>query len=244
MLALLVLFPFARAAGAAEDRVTVTPCGNRVTVRAQAARLKDVLSRLGNATEISVYLKGAGDRRVTAELERVRIEEAVRELLKPYSSAVVFRRTPGARLSRIEVYIFASALGRVVESASPAAQPATEALPAEAPEGERHFAAEARKIERVADLLRDGKRLPRPFLADSDPSVRITALQWSTGKTNLVEALSNALADNDDLVQATARQMLLDRGAREDFIDALAALVRSGGKAEARQQLMHLGMNW
>jgi hypothetical protein len=241
ILALLMFFPFVAQAGAVEDPITVTSHDDRLTIRATDASLTDIFGRLSEVAEISVHLSGLRDARVTTKLEGVEIEEAVRQLLKPHNSAIVFKRNCDKRISSIDIYVYEFPRGRRLESASRSFDPPAETEPSQA---EQHFAAEAAKIDRVTDLVRDGKRRPQSLLGDPDPSVRITALQSCSGKNELVEALGDALTDNDDLVQATARQMLLDRGAPDDVIDTLASLERSGRRVEASLRLANLAEHW
>lgn len=239
-LALLLLSP---AGSQAKDTGTVAleVHGQRLTLRADDAPLAAILQQLANAARLTVHCREPVEERVSVDLSEVSFEEGVQRLLQHRNTLLVYDRR-SQRLST--VYVFglrdSTAAGMNLPSAT---APAGE-------EGEIDFQAEmlktAREIETFEQTLRDvaivepqeGSHLLQSFLANPDPSVRITALQWLVGKQGVdIDALALAVEDNDYTVQSVAAQMLLDYGVGDQDVQEIMAAAEEGDAVTVRQKL-------
>jgi hypothetical protein len=223
--------------------------GERFTLRAVGAPLIAILQQLAEVAGLSFYAEERLDERVSVNLTDVSLEEGVRRVLNRWNTIFLYDKS--AQVPSV-IYILGRRDGTLP---SPTSQP-TESFPgvAEAAEdGGVDVEAERQKIstkiEKLEETLRaapvaEGSEAPtllQDLLADPEPSVRITALQWFAGKGEAgIQALASALIEKDDLVRRVALQMVLDRGVGEQALEKVMAAAEVEDQRTVRQMLSAL----
>jgi hypothetical protein len=149
-----------------DGAIRVVMDGARVRVEVRDARPADVLRTLGIRSRVPVTVDGELPGRITREFSAVSLEDAVREVVRGYSAALVFGSTVeghGARLSDVRII----ARGNGPSSGEPAS-------PAHAPAATRRDAARPIALAELG-TLRAASPL-RAALEDPSRMVRTQAV--------------------------------------------------------------------
>lgn len=219
----------------------------RLTLRARDAPLAVILERLAEAGGIAIHLVEPVQERVSLDLAEVALEEGLRRLLRHRNTLVVYntyRGTPSA------VYVFGSLAGAPAPSIS--ARTDSAAAAAETSDDgevdiETRMLKAALEIEALEENFRDRSAaaaspgLLQDLLADSEPGVRITTLQWLARTPEVaVDALLTALMDSDALMQKVAIQLILEHGVDDRQVEKVMAAAEVEDEAALRRTLSAL----
>jgi hypothetical protein len=223
--------------------------GERLTLRAVGVPLIAILQQLAKTAGISIYIEEPLDERVSANLTDVSLEEGMRRVLNHWNTIFLYSKSA---LVPSVIYILGRRDGTLRPLISQLIEPSPEVTEV-AEDGEVDVEAERQKIstkiERLEETLHtaslaeasEAPPLLQDLMADPEPSVRITALQWFAGKGEAgVEALVSALIEKDDLVQRVALQMILDRGIDEQAIEEVRAAAEVEDQRTVHQMLRAL----
>jgi hypothetical protein len=210
----------AHARPAGPIHVVIDAAGLRVEVR--DARPADVLQTLGARSRVPVTLRGELPGRITREFSVASVEDAVREVLRGYSAALVFGRAAEGHDGRVsEIRVLA------VGNAPPGAEPA-----AREPDS-RAAVAPAPRLESIRALAKMGhvgavEDLSRVLVEDGHPVVRARAAigLGEFGTLRATRALMRALADPSPLVRMQAVRTL-GRADPEAAVSELGAILVS-----------------
>jgi hypothetical protein len=194
--------------------------------------LDRLLGRLTQAAGIHLHANSSSDR-ISVKLRDVPIDNALRNLLSDHDTIFVYGREQPDVL--VEIYVYGRRGGREASDVTTGAELDFNDLPS-------HSAAQ---VERTDALLRTDLGMAAPevpvpaeILADPEPEVRITGLQWSVGKGEaFVDALAHALVDEDGRVQSAARELLLQQGIDENAVTTVTDVAWSGDLLAVRDLL-------
>lgn len=244
-LALALQCPSTLSAGR-DATVALKVRGAHFTLRANDAPLSLILTQLAEATGITIYLAAPAQEPVSVELVDVGLEEGLRRLFKHWDTIFLY-----ARQSRwpLAIYILgrrsgaiAPQIARPVEAAAMASETTDNA--------EVNVDVERLKTSMSMGDLEETLRtalgtdasetssLIQDLMADPQPSVRITTLQWFAGQGETgVEALVTALLDNHDVVQRVAMQLLFEQGVSNEAVQEVMAAAAEENERAVRQML-------
>ncbi|MGH8532240.1 MAG: hypothetical protein ACREV1_05770 [Gammaproteobacteria bacterium] len=226
-------------ASPAERTLVVCSHHHRLSVVARDALMSEVLDVLSRVCGIRFYFYDADRTRVNLSAYDVEIEQGLKSLFKDRDTIFVYSPRDSARITAVYVY------GRRSGSLAWLADPGLD----NPSQDEVDFAARraelTRQVEAVEDVLRSDAGLqslkvplPPGVLADPEPAIRVTALQWSAGRGEaFMDALAVALVDSDMTVQVAARELLLERGVAREGMDRLLAIAEAGDETALRSLL-------
>jgi hypothetical protein len=209
---------------------------DRLTLRAQDAPLATVLERLSQVSGINIYTQTPPEEHVNLTLIDTNLEDGLQRLLRHHNT-LFFYGPGGKRLSTVQVFG-----PRNNASAATEFFPASAAIVETEPEHVKTALQVQELDQQLADLSATQtsgiSALMTSFLHDPENAVRLTALQWLVGRQDtVVDALTTALRDSDDVVQRAAFEILLTRGGTEQDIEAVRTAAVQEDEAILRDKI-------
>jgi hypothetical protein len=213
---------FAQGSGA----LVIEVQNDRLTLRAQDAPLAAVLERLSQVSGISIYTQTPPEEHLSLTLIETNLEDGLQRLLQHRNTLFLYG-PGGKRLSAVQV------LGLRNDTVT-----ASEFFPVSAgiveAEPEPEHVKTALQVQELDQQLAALAATQTPgvsafmtsFLHDPETAMRLTALQWLAGRQDtVIDALTTALRDSDDVVQRAAFEILLTRGGTDQDIETVRMAV-------------------
>lgn len=198
-----------------------------VTVKARDVSVKDLLVAVARRSGLVLVLHDPLDERVTLELHRLHLPEAMRRILRDQSFALqyvqpLYSAGNSSDAHPSKLWVFSKGAGD--NHASSDVTPAIEELQLDSINGKAGRGQDA--VEGLAALDAD-ERIARlgPALADGDANVRLEAVSAlaNAGSDQAAAALATALSDGDSSVREETVDALGDIGGKT----AIQALVQA-----------------
>ncbi len=236
--------------GVAEATVQVELDGDRLTIKAENASLRDILQAVAKAGQFPLRLEAPLTEKLTVQIDRKPVLEALDSLLEDQSNLIRYTRKPdGVRVEEVLVFAPSPSADRTARARrEEVSAPGASAVPAGEAPASTGAAAEAsrpKKLVTALDLLTgDQAETGRSMLVDlmktdEDPGVRQQALfaLGSAPTIPLPEVAKAAVADEDPSVRLVALKILADKAQDDPSAQSVFRQISQNDKDEQVRQV-------